>query len=227
MKTLQTLTALALTAALATGPAWGGRGGNSNAAGNTAPIYQEVDDAEAATLNFMREEEKLARDMYLNMNELWGSVLFRNIAQSEQRHMDAVKGMLDKYGLPDPADPDAIGWYSDAELQQLYDELLAKGETSYLDALMVAALIEEVDIEDNENAIAATDNADLQQLYGNLLRGSRNHLRAYVAEIERLGVVYQAQYLEPTAVDDIVDSPMERGGQNGSGKGRQAAGGRR
>jgi hypothetical protein len=45
-----------------------------------------------------------------------------------------------------------------------------------------------------------------------LLRGSRNHLRSYVAKIESLGVVYEAQVLDQAVVDAIVDSPMERGG---------------
>ncbi len=216
MKTSKTLTVIAIAASLITGSALGGRGGNGNAASQTS-IYQEVDGAEAATLSFMREEEKLARDMYLNMHELWSANLFGNIAKSEQRHMDAVKKLLDKYDIADPADPDSIGDFSNLELQALYDDLLVRGEISYLEALMVGALIEEVDIEDNENAIQETDNDDLAQLYENLLRGSRNHLRAYVAEIERQGVVYEAQYLEQSLVDEIVDSPMERGGRQSNG----------
>jgi len=223
MKLSKTLISLALSATLASGAAWSGWGGGAGG-GNAAPtltgssVYQAVDENEAATLTFMREEEKMARDMYLNMSDLWDSALFRNIAASEQRHMDAVAALLDKYGLPDPADPNAIGWYADGALQQLFDDLSARAQTAYQVALLVAALIEEVDIEDNRNAILETDNSDLQQLYANLLRGSRNHLRAYVAEIERLGVVYTAQYLDQTVVDEIVDSPMERGGPGGNGE---------
>ena len=43
------------------------------------------------------------------------------------------------------------------------------------------------------------------------MSGSRNHLRAYVGQIENLGVVYEAQYLSQDEVDAIVDSPIERG----------------
>ena len=64
---------------------------------------------------------------------------------------------------------------------------------------------------DLENAIAATNHADLDQVYGNLLRGSRNHLRAFAREIERQGGVYEAQYIDQEIVDAIIDSPMERG----------------
>lgn len=128
----------------------------------------------------------MARDVYLNMAARWALPPFANIAKSEQQHMDALKAKLDKYSLPDPAQPE-IGAFKNAELQTLYDELMDRGETSYLEALRVGGLIEEVDIEDIENAIAAASHADLAQVYGNLLRGSRNHLRAFAREIERQG----------------------------------------
>ena len=187
------------TDALAAGPQ-GGRGVR----------VQPLSADEAATLTFMREEEKMARDVYLNMAARWALPPFANIAKSEQQHMDAIKAKLDKYGLPDPAKPE-IGAFKNAEIQALYDELMDRGETSYLEALWVGGLIEEVDIEDIDNAIAATSHADLAQVYGNLLRGSRNHLRAFASAIERQGEVYKAQHLDQETVDAIIDSPMERG----------------
>ncbi len=187
------------TDALAAGPQ-GGRGVR----------VQPLSVDEAATLTFMREEEKMARDVYLNMAARWALPPFANIAKSEQQHMDAIKAKLDKYRLPDPAMAE-IGTFRNAELQDLYDGLMDRGETSYLEALRVGGLIEEVDIEDLDNAIAATNHADLAQVYGNLLRGSRNHLRAFASTIERQGVVYEAQHLDQEIVDAIIDSPMERG----------------
>ena len=86
-----------------------------------------------------------------------------------------------------------------------------RGSQSSLQALYVGAAIEEIDMIDLQEAIDATDNADIQMLYENLMSGSRNHLRAYVAQIENLGVVYEAQYLPQDEVDSIVDSPVERG----------------
>jgi hypothetical protein len=159
---------------------------------------------EADSLNFMREEEKLARDVYLVMFTYWSSKTFTNIAESEQTHMDAIKTLLDKYGLLDPADPE-IGVFNDTELQQLYDALVVKGETSKLDALMVGALIEEVDIEDLQAAVEQTDKQDLKRVYGNLKSGSENHLRAFVFQIRLLsGEDYEAQYLPQDAVDAIL-----------------------
>lgn len=207
--------AIAMSAILSAAPALGA---GPNGRQPVQPVLGELDAGEAATLFFMREEERLARDVYLNMDALWQLLPFENIAASEQKHMDAIKGAMDKYGLADPSDPEALGVYADGALQQLYTDLIDRGEGSYLAALQVGALIEEVDIEDLEVAIAGTDNADLQTIYDNLLRGSRNPLRAFVAEIERQGVVYSAQHLTQEAVDVIIDTPMERGG-NAGGKG--------
>ena len=158
---------------------------------------------EADTLTFMREEEKLARDVYLVMFAYWGSKTFTNIAESEQNHMDAIKTLLDKYGLPDPAYQE-IGVFNDPSLQELYEQLENQGKISKLDAFMVGALIEEIDIEDLQTAIDQTDKQDLQRVYENLMSGSENHLRAFVSQIERLGVNYNAQYLPPRVVDEIL-----------------------
>lgn len=140
---------LTTTPALAAGPA-----PKPCRPGSSACQVQPLSTAEAATLTFMREEEKLARDIYINMDEAWGLPPFRNIAASEQKHMDAIKAKLDKYQLPDPALPE-IGAFKNVELQELYDELLARSEASYLEGLQVGGLIEEVDIEDLDMAIAA------------------------------------------------------------------------
>ena len=164
---------------------------------------------EADTLSFMREEEKLARDVYLQMIAEYGSKIFYNIAESEQTHMDAIKTLLDKYGLDDPAVP-IFGVFNDTDLQVLYDELVARGDDSKLDALRVGALIEEVDIEDLQTAIDQTDKHDLERVYGNLMSGSKNHLRAFVSQIELLsGENYEAQYLPQEVVEEILTEDEE------------------
>jgi hypothetical protein len=85
---------------------------------------------EATVLVFMREEEKLARDLYLSFDEQFGGTTFAQIASSEQRHMDAILRKLTRYQLPDPAAGNAIGEFSDDELQALYDDLLEEGTAS-------------------------------------------------------------------------------------------------
>ncbi|MEJ2646592.1 MAG: DUF2202 domain-containing protein, partial [Gammaproteobacteria bacterium] len=90
--------------------------------------------AEADGLTYMREEEKLARDVYLTMQEYWNDRVFVNIAEAEQSHADAVASLLEKYGLVDPA-LDAIGYFNNADLQALYDKLVTRGMASELEAL--------------------------------------------------------------------------------------------
>ena len=161
----------------------GGAGqGGGGQVGNT------LDSQEIADLLHMREEEKLARDVYLKMGEQYGVPIFDNIAQSEQRHMDAVKGLLDKYGLEDPVGDNPVGVFEDTDLQTLYDALIARGETSLAEAYQVGVDIELLDISDLEIAIAATDNADIQRVYSNLLAGSQNHLAAFTAELDSVAV---------------------------------------
>jgi len=142
--------------------------------------------SEAAALKFMREEEKLARDVYLTLYQEWGAAIFYNISSAEQRHMDAILNLLVKYHLPDPASQQ-VGVFTDHSLQALYDQIIVDGSESLLAAMQVGVLIEQVDIEDLQEAIAGTAKTDLRQVYGNLLNGSQNHLAAFTAQVESLG----------------------------------------
>ena len=170
-----------------------------------------LDDAEAATLQFMREEEKLARDVYRTLYAAWGKPIFANISESEQVHTDKIASLIEKYRIHDPVQDDATGVFVNDELRELYHHLGEQGAVSLVDALKAGAFIEEADMHDLHEAIEENDNPDIDRVYGNLLRGSRNHLRAFVDAIESLGVVYEAQLLTPEEVNAIVDSDMERG----------------
>lgn len=159
--------------------------------------------AEIAELKFMREEEKLARDVYWLLGEKWGLTVFWNIKSSEEQHTSTVLQMLEKYGIADPASP-LRGVFSDPELQKLYDELAARGSASKIEALKVGGLIEEADMIDLKDAIATSTHADLDKVYGNLLEGSKNHLRAFVGVLEAQGIDYEAQLLSQGEVDAIL-----------------------
>jgi hypothetical protein len=178
-----------------------GRGGSRGS--QTGAGLVPLTESEAAMLKFMREEEKLARDVYIVMYQSWGAATFSRIAESEQRHMDAIKSLLDKYGLTDPAAAET-GVFQDTSLQELYDQLISRGRLSLLEALMVGALIEEVDIDDLQVAIDGTGKIDLQAVYGNLMDGSINHLKAFVSHIDVLGVEYEAQHLTQEEVDQLL-----------------------
>lgn len=183
------------------------------------PSSTILTDIEVEGLLFMREEEKLARDVYLTLHEQWKINIFQNIAASEQTHTDAVKALLYQYGLDDPVVDDEIGVFTNPDLQALYDQLVLQGSQSLGDALNVGAAIEEIDILDLEEYVAQTDNADIQMVYENLMKGSRNHLRSFVSTIQKqTGLNYQPQYLSQDAYQVIVGSEIESGGR-GRGKG--------
>lgn len=175
------------------------------------PSVSGLTAVEVEGLLFMREEEKLARDVYLTLYDEWGLNIFNNIGASEATHTDAVRVLLEEYGLDDPMTTDARGVFVNADLQALYDQLVETGRRSLVDALLVGAAIEEIDILDLEEYIAQTDNADIAMVYDNLLRGSRNHLRAFVRQIESRSGSYQPQYLTQDAYDAILGIGVEPG----------------
>jgi hypothetical protein len=179
-------------------------GGTAYAQGIAALPLEELSEEEIDGILFMREEEKLARDVYLTLYDLWGHPTFDNIASSEQQHMDAIKGLIDRYQLADPVAANGIGQFTDSGLQSLYDQLVAQGSQSLADALAAGAAIEEIDILDLAQRLELTDNQDVGRVYQSLDRGSRNHLRAFVSALERYGETYQPQYLDPATFDAIV-----------------------
>jgi len=195
--------------------AWRGQPGPNPYAGQgTAPMlndtlttyYAPLSEEEIEGLLYMVEEEKLARDVYLTLYNETGLMIFRNIAFSEGSHMDAVLNLIEKYNLTAPEALNQVGVFQNEELQALYDQLVEMGSGSIVDALKVGALIEETDIKDLEDWIAKTDNEDIKAVYINLMKGSENHLRAFVGQLERLGVDYTAQVLPQERVDEILGS---------------------
>ncbi len=134
---------------------------------------EQIDD-----LVFMYQEEKMARDVYAALADIWGVSIFSNIQNAEQNHMNAVKTLLVKYGIPVPVIEDTPGVFENSEIQALYDELVAMGEESLTSAYNVGVLIEETDIADLEARMTDAP-ADILQVYQTLLNGSYNHLNAF------------------------------------------------
>lgn len=180
----------------------------------------ELTTEEIDSLIFMREEEKLAHDVYLAMYDLWGLSIFKNIAKSEQSHTEAVKGLLDTYDIPDPADASPAGVFQNPDLQNLYDELTELGTKSLGDALKVGAAIEEIDILDLQNSLEFVKNSAVQRVYQNLLKGSENHLRAFTSTLEKqTGELYTPQYLSEAAYEDIISTGSDRGSRESETQG--------
>ncbi len=203
-----------------------GNGGNGAGTGTGTSVLDipasDLSTDEAAALLFMREEEKLARDVYNTLSTTWGQPTFSNIASSEQAHMDEIKVLLDRYALTDPAL--APGQFTNPDLQALYTQLVAQGSLSIGDALKVGAAIEEIDIRDLQTRMAQTDNADVQQVYTNLMNGSYKHLQAFTgALLTQTGETYQPQYLTAEQYQAIITS-TSTGQGNGQGNGGQGSG---
>jgi hypothetical protein len=186
---------------------------------------------ELTSLIKMKEEEKLARDVYSALYQKWGSQVFSRISFAENNHFNAIINLLKYYGEADTVVGET-GMFVDAEVQTLYNDLLTQGSVSVEEAYKIGALIEEIDIKDLSDAIAAASNANIKMVYENLERGSRNHLRSFYNQLTNLGVIYSPSYLTQAEYDQIVTSSMEKGKQykmkvkgngncDGSGQGKR------
>ncbi|WP_228767113.1 DUF2202 domain-containing protein [Thiomicrorhabdus heinhorstiae] len=210
--TVSVLTAAMITAsgsALAAGKMTGKQSVSIDTVVETTAIESLSVDEEQGLL-FMREEEKLARDVYLTLYDVWGLQIFKNISESEQSHMDAIKLLIEKYQLADPVIDDSVGVYTDYHFVETYEALVAKGTESLEGALQVGNMIEELDIKDIAESIDAVDgNDDIVAVYEELMKGSRNHLRSFWDVLTRYGFAYEPQFISQEEFDAIINSPME------------------
>ena len=175
------------------------------------PVYSASNSDELKKgLQLMREEEKLAHDVYLALYEKWKIPVFSNIARSESRHFDAVGYLLDTFKIKDPA-YEKIGKFRNKELAQMYDELIEQGTSSIPAALKVGAFIEELDIQDLQKQLGYNHNELVSTVFGNLLRASGNHLRAFTRQLESHGIEYEPVVLEEAAFINIVNSTSRPG----------------
>ncbi len=163
------------------------------------------------SLMLMREEEKLAHDVYVTLYEKWGLPIFDNISASEQRHTDAVLDLLEVRGLSDPAAGLGRGEFSNPDFTALYKQLVEKGSQSLMDALIVGATIEDLDLNDLDQWMLKIQDEDILSVYKNLAKGSRNHMRAFYGQITSREGDYKPQYISQQKMDEIVNSPKEMG----------------
>ncbi|MBL7474093.1 DUF2202 domain-containing protein [Robertkochia sediminum] len=139
---------------------------------------QELKEQDAKALTYLLEEEKMAHDAYTAFYEQYGKRIFNNIAQSEQRHLEKVKTMVDTHKIEYRLDGEK-GVFYDPEIKMLYEQLITAGMTSEEEALKTGKLIEETDIADLKEALASTANEDLKVMYSYLLEASERHLAAF------------------------------------------------
>ncbi len=182
----------------------------------------EVNKNESNGLTYMREEEKLARDVYDSMYAKWEVNPFGNIRQSERMHMDRMKTLLNSYGIDDPvmANGDQPGVFKSVTLQKVYHDLVKSGTASLTEALKAGAKIEELDIADLDERMEQTKKEDILTAYRFLRMGSENHLRAFVRRLKSQGVDYKPEHLKKEIFDAIINGEnQEAGCGNGPGKG--------
>jgi hypothetical protein len=161
---------------------------------NGGPVLVPLSQEEISDLKFLREEEKLARDVYLFSYNKYQISIFNSISQSEQKHMNSILSLLNKYGIPDPASIE-IGVFVNQDLQTLYNNLTAQSDISSLEAIKVGATIEDLDISDIDHFTVNTTKSDLLSVYDNLTCGSKNHIRNYTSQLVINGVVYVPQFI--------------------------------
>lgn len=181
--------------------------------------YEDLSAEEETALVFMRQEEKLARDVYLKLYENWGLSVFLNIAESEQTHMDMLAILLKKYNIADPViDENITGNFGDNTFQKLYDNFVTNGSFDITGALEVGAEIEELDISDLNSKLESVENIDIITVLSSLRQGSENHLRSFVRLLSNYGLEYYPKELDTDYFQEIMNN------NNGKGMGRKNTG---
>ena len=151
----------------------------------TTATSATADSGVTSALTFAREEERMARDLYAALADKYdGARPFSMITNSEDRHFDAVGTLIERYDVADPSAGKAPGTYAVPAIQDLYDGWLAEGKTSLEDAYRVGVELEQRDIADLNKSIAADLPADVDTVFGQLLKGSQNHLAAYQRAVD-------------------------------------------
>ena len=168
---------------------------------------------EISDLKYLREEEKLARDIYLHSYDRYGEEVFKNISNSEQKHMDKMLKLLDDYKIEDPAS-NTVGVFKNSELQDLYNILAHQADSSLKEALIVAATIEDVDIFDIDQFIGRTSQKDIINTYEKLNCGSDNHMRAFTDKLAAYNYTYTPQYISLAEYAAILSAPSGGCGKN-------------
>lgn len=171
----------------------------------------QLSEPEVEAILYLREVEKLARDVLLALGEQWENEEFRRVAESENTHSEAIKALIDRYELWDPSSVTWDGYYTNEELLALYRQFKRQGERSISDAMVAGAMVEEISILDLREYRTETDDEDLQMVYQNLLRASRNHLRVFYALLQQQGETYESKYLRQSLFEEIVGTPPEPG----------------
>ena len=141
--------------------------------------------SEKSALIYMYQEEKLAKDVYSTLAQMYPEVsAFSHIYNAEVKHERAVANVLEHYGIPLPVRGDEVGVFADEKLQSLYNDLISKGEKSRTDAIEVGIMVEVTDVEDLDKYLQEATSPDVIALFKFLRAGSYNHYNAFNRALE-------------------------------------------
>jgi hypothetical protein len=159
-----------------------------------------------ATLALMREQQKLSRDVYDSLHQVWDVRIFEEIGGAEENHMEAVKTLLDQFVVEDPVATtgDAPGRFVHPPLQRLYDSLLLSGAASLEGAYRAGAYMEEMDIVDLHRAVQATASEDLKAVYKYIMVAAERHLLTFTRQLKKMGVIYEPALMAKREYDRII-----------------------
>ncbi len=174
---------------------------------------ESITPQEEQNLIYMREEEKLAHDFYILMEEKYGHRVFKNISGAETRHGTFVKELLDRYSVADPSTGKNTGDFTNPDFTSLYKSLTDKGNISLNEALKCGAEIEELDIADLNTRIDESSSQDIKQTFMNLRIGSERHLQAFIRNLKAAGETYTPIHLSQQKFDEIISSVDDNTGR--------------
>ena len=182
---------------------------NNSATTITQTSTSEISTELKNTLSYMGNEERLAYDIYLRLYQEYPITQFYNIAMnSETKHIQEVQKLVNTYvdsydeftntDLNELAYKDTSvsnmesGVYDIQKIQELYDNLIALGLQSELDALKVGCMVEVVDINDLLEYIELAEKENATEVVSSfeLLRdGSYKHYWAFDSALTSRGYV--------------------------------------
>jgi hypothetical protein len=141
----------------------GGGQGQGRGQGRNAGSREPLDESDVQALHMALDDEYHALATYLSVMETFGDVEpFASIAQSEQRHIEALLNQFNKYDIPVPENP----WLGEVAP---FESVQQACQTGVEAEIANAELYEEL--------FQMTDNADLIRVFTNLSRASsESHL---------------------------------------------------
>jgi len=192
----------------------------------------ELNSEQMYTLAYMWHEEKLAYEIYLELNRVHPAKQLENIAtKSEIKHIALVEDLVAWYDInitnladysinysQDELATMPVGVYAIDTIQSLYDTLYAKGIQSPQDTLEVGCMVEVTDINDlDEDLRIADDNQAIIDTFTILRDGSYNHYWAFDKGLKNMDISdgccsLGTEYCHP-------EYPQKEQGSQGKGRG--------